>query len=37
MKRGGVLLGAAVAALFAAGTFVIVAGSGASAQAKKEV
>ncbi len=36
MKRGGVLLGAAVAALFAAGTFVIAAGSGASAQAKKK-
>src|SRR6266568_1582224 len=37
MKRGGVLLGAAAAtALFAAGTFVIVAGSGASAQTKKK-
>ena len=36
MKRGGILLGAAVAALFAAGTFVIAAGSGASAQAKKK-
>ncbi len=36
MKRGGVLLGVAVAALFAAGTFVVVTGSGANAEAKKK-
>ena len=36
MSRGGILAGSAVAALLAAGLFVIAGEQGASAQAKKE-